>query len=349
MAHHQFTDSERSEISILKRKGYSNRSIGEALDCSHTSIGREIERNSANGIYDPRKAKQKARLRRRYSKYQGMKVRERPKLVVYIKKKLKDGYTPEEISGRIREVDNYIPYISSKGIYKWLYSVHGQKYCHLLPKQRLKPERRRGVKVKREMIPNRIGIEKRPVEADLRLEFGHLETDTMVSGRKTGSTSALTLLHDRKARFTRLKKIPNLKPSTNANALTKMGRKIYCLTITHDNGIENKNHEDVAESLNVKTFFCNPYSSWEKGSVENTIGRIRRFIPKGANVANYSDEDIAKIEHWLNHTPRKCLNYRTPYEIMKKNLLFVSPNPSGAFEGLMQGETLLTVLYLTPR
>ena len=100
-------------------------------------------------------------------------------------------------------------------------------------------------------------------------------------------------------------------------------------TITHDNGIENKNHEDVAVALSVKTFFCDPYSSWQKGSVENTIGRIRRFIPKGADISLYSNKEIAAIEHWLNHTPRKCLGYKTPYEVMlENNLLLSSISPS---------------------
>ena len=333
MAHHHFTDAERSEISILKRKGYSLRSIGEALGCSHTSISREIRRNSVNGSYHPCKAKMKARIRRRYSKYQGMKVRERPKLQQYIIDGLERRLTPEEISGRLKNVDTYLPFISAKGIYKWLYSVHGQQYCSLLLKQRSKPKRRLDKRAKRQMIPNRTGIEKRPLGAKKRSRFGHFEADTMVSGKKTGSKTALSIVHDRKTRFTRLKKIPSLQPSVHAEALGMMCRDLYRKTITFDNGIENKDHESVATALSVQTFFCNPYSSWQKGSVENTIGRIRRFIPKGADITLYSDEDIAAIEHWLNHTPRKCLRYKTPYEIMKKNLLFVSPNLSGAFEG----------------
>lgn len=325
MTYHHFTEAERSEIFILLKKGYSHHDIADALDRSQPSISREIKRNSVQGRYLPRSAKGKSRVRRRYSKYQGMKVRERPQLKQYIIDKLECHQTPEEISGRLEKMDTHLPSISAKGIYKWLYSVHGQTYCHLLPKQRLKPKKRRGKKAKREMIPNRTGIEKRQQEANERSAYGHLETDTMVSGKKTGSRAALTLLHDRKSRFTRLKKIPNMKPSTNAAALVEMGKTLRCHTITHDNGIENKNHETVAAALSIQTFFCNPYSSWEKGSVENTIGRIRRFIPKGANINDYSDEDIATIEHWLNHTPRKCLGFKTPYEIMTENLLFVSP------------------------
>lgn len=328
MAHHHFTSAERIEISILTKKGYSNRAIALELGCSHTSIGRELKRNAMKKGYDARSAKLKARVRRKQSKYQGMRIQDRPELRAYIIKYLEKHWTPEEIAGRLKKIDTHLPYVSAKGIYKWLYSAWGQKYCSLLPKQRYRPKRRKEKKVKREMIPNRTGIEERPEEANSRSEYGHLETDTAVSGKKTGSTAALTLLHDRKARFTRLKKIPNLKPATNAGALTTIGKTMTCLTITHDNGIENKNHEDVAEALSIKTFFCNPYSSWEKGSVENTIGRIRRFIPKGADISTYSDEDIAAIEYWLNHTPRKCLGFKTPYEVMcENNLLLSSTHP----------------------
>lgn len=324
MAHHHFTSTERHEISILKKKRYSNRSIAKELGVSHTSIGRELKRNSMKKGYDARSAKLKARVRRKQSKYQGMRIQDRPELKTYVIKYLKKHWTPEEIAGRLKEIDTHLPYVSAKGIYKWLYSAWGQRYCHLLPKQRYRPKKRREKKTKREMIPNRIGIEKRPNEANSRSEYGHYETDTALSGKKTGAKAALTLLHERKARFTRLKKISNLKPATNATALIKMGTTVFRKTITHDNGIENKNHEDVAEALSVQTFFCNPYSSWEKGSVENTIGRIRRFIPKGADISTYSDEDIAAIEHWLNHTPRKCLGYKTPHEVMLENKLLLS-------------------------
>jgi IS30 family transposase len=156
----------------------------------------------------------------------------------------------------------------------------------------------------------------------------------MVSGRKTGSTAALSVLEERKARYTCLRKIPNMKPENNTKAVVSMGQRFRKRTsITYDNGIENRRHEEIAFVLRVKNFFCNSYHSWEKGSVENTIGRIRRFIPKGADINQYSDSYIAAVEHWLNHTPRKCLEFQTPYEIMAKNLLFISPHPSGAFEG----------------
>lgn len=83
----------------------------------------------------------------------------------------------------------------------------------------------------------------------------------------------------------------------------------------------------------IKTCFCGPYHSWEKDEIENTNGRINRFIPKGADLNKYSATEIQKVEDWLNRTPRKCLNYQTPYEIMQKNLHFISAHTNGAFEG----------------
>lgn len=334
MAHHHFTSAERLEISILLKKEYSHHDIARELGCSQPSISREIKRNSVRQIYDPRKAKVKARIRRTHSKYQGMKVRERPDLQKFIIRKMKAGWTPDEIAGRLKTKKN-LSYISAKGIYKWLYSVHGQRYCPLLCSKQLKPRKHRP-KTERSMIPNRTGIEKRPAEANNRTEYGHAETDTAVSGKRHDSKHSLAVLHERKARYVRLQKIPNMKPTSMTRALKKMANDLQLCTLTYDNGIENRDHETVAAALNIQTYFCNPYHSWEKGGVENTIGRIRRYIPKGSNLADYSDNDIAKIEYWLNHTPRKCLNWKTPHEIMVENHLFLSstcPNPTDAFEG----------------
>jgi IS30 family transposase len=335
MAHHHFTSAQRLELEILLKRGYSNRAIAHSFGCAHTSIGREKNRNSVKKKYNGKSAKQKARVRRTHSKFQGMKVRARPELKKFIVRKMKSGWTPDEIAGRLKTKRKDLPYISAKGIYKWLYTVHGQKYCPLLCSKQLKPRKHRP-KVERSMIPNRVGIEKRPEEANNRTAYGHYETDTAVSGKRHDSKHSLAVLHERKARFVRLKKIPNMKPVSMTRALKKMAKDLRRHTITYDNGIENRDHGTVAAVLKVKTYFCNPYHSWEKGGVENTIGRIRRYIPKGSNLADYTDADIAKIEHWLNHTPRKCLNWSTPYEIMIENRLFLSspsPNPTGAFEG----------------
>lgn len=323
-----YTKAERLELSILLKKGYSKREIGVALGRSHSSIVREVQKNSTNGIYDPKKAQLKYKAKRRFSKHQGMKINGCTALENYVKAGLKSGQTPEQIAGRLKEVDKHLPYVSRQGIYKWLYSAYGQAYCQYLPSKQYRKKRRGGKKTKREMLPNRVSIHERPRAANERLEFGHFEADTVVSGKKYGSVS-LNVVVERKSRFVKLKKLSNLKPATTNRAIQrsmKVFSKISSLTL--DNGIENKWHE----KLNLLTFFCDSYASWQKGTVENVNLRIRRFIPKGANLAEYSDKQIQNIEDWLNHTPRKCLNYKTPYEIMSQENLLIH-HPGGALQG----------------
>lgn len=175
------------------------------------------------------------------------------------------------------------------------------------------------------MIPNRVGIQYRSIAANERMEYGHYEGDTVVSGKKYSSVS-LVVLVDRKSRYVRIKKLMNLKPETNRLMVEKMINDLSRKTLTLDNGIENKNHEKLARNLGIDIYFCDPYASWQKGAVENVNGIIRRFIPKGANIADYTEKQIQAIEDYLNHTPKKCLNYKTPYEIMVENNLFLNPN-----------------------
>lgn len=333
MSYHHFTDSERSELEILLSKGYSQRSIAMVIGKSQSSISREIKANSVFSLYNARKAKHKSYVKRHCSKYQGMKIQGNKILHLFIISKLLHYWTPEMIAGYLQHEQVLLPSISTKAIYKWIYSAYGQRYCSLLCKKRYHPKRRKGKKASKEMIPNRISIERRPDTANLRSEIGHFETDTMVSGRKTGSKTALTILHDRKSRKTKIKKIINMSPYTNRKALTGMLKELYCLTITHDNGIENKQHEYMSKELRIDTYFCDPYSSWQKGSVENTIGRIRRFIPKGADVSLYSDEYIQMIEDWLNNTPRKCLDFKTPNDVYLNNLYSIYISSSDALQG----------------
>lgn len=333
MAH--ITDAERSEIAILLAENYSNLMIGVVLGRDKSTISRERKLNGTKRRYDPKQAKVKARQRRRQSKYQGMKINKYPALKTYIVDALRQHKTPEQISGRLKEIDHHLPYVSKKAIYEWLYTVHGQAYCRLLPSQRYQPKRRRkGKKPKRTMVPNRRDIALRPKKVATRSRYGDFETDTVVSGRKTRSKVALTVLQERKSRFVKLKKIPSLRPSVNRKAIVRMG-KIFSVmhTLTFDNGIETKEHEQVAEALNLTTYFCSPHASWEKGGIENMNGRIRRFIPKGADIDAYTDVEIQKIEDTLNNTPRKCLKFRTPYEIMTERNLLISPRPTGAIEG----------------
>lgn len=209
-------------------------------------------------------------------------------------------------------------YASKTSIYEWLYSIYGQKYCKYLKSKRYDP-RKRKKKSKKSLIPNRIGIEKRSKKIDNRKEFGHCEADAIVSGKRTGSKESLIVSQERKSRFVQIRKVNSLKPDLFNSAILEMNKLVEMKSLTLDNGIENQYHE----KLNIQTFFCDPYSSWQKGGVEHANGMIRRFIPKGCDISKYSDDYIGEIEDALNNKPRRCLNYKTPLEVMRENGLLL--------------------------
>src|SRR3989338_5922792 len=133
MSYQHFKQSDRDEISILLKKGYSHRQIAEAIRKNHSSVSREIKANSVRGAYDPRKAELKARRKRQLSKYQGMKISNQHDMEVQIALGLMAGWTPEEISGRAAYLKGGQAVISAKSIYKFCYSVRGQYLCRYLP------------------------------------------------------------------------------------------------------------------------------------------------------------------------------------------------------------------------
>ena len=309
--------AERLEIAILLKKGYSYGDIAGALNRDKGTISREIEKNSTNEIYDPEKADHKARVKRLYSKYQGMKVVSNKELRNYIEEKIAKDWSPEEISGRIKEVNRHIKYISPKGIYKFIYSVYGrilEKYLAYSGKKKGKP------RIKVTKLEGRIFIDQRPKIVDKRKRFGDWEGDFIVSG-KSGK-GVLLVLHERKARYTLIKRITCLNMKACYQYILEMTGGIVINTLTLDNDIIFRKHKELSRILGVPVYFCHPYHSWEKGGVENTNKLIRRYIPKGSDISKYSDEFIQIIEDKLNNRPRKCLKYKTPLEVMKLNNQF---------------------------
>ncbi len=162
MSYQHFKQSDRDEISILLKKGYSHREIADAIRKNHSSVSREIKENSTKGVYDPPKAQAKARLKRRMSKYQGMKIADHHDLEIKVAVGLMANWSPEEVAGRIVYLNNGQVVISAKSIYKFCYSSRGQYLCEYLPHQRYRPKKRIGVKLVKILIPNRISIDLRP-------------------------------------------------------------------------------------------------------------------------------------------------------------------------------------------
>lgn len=311
----------RDRLQALWDSGHKQKEMAKVLGVDKSTISREIKRNRRKkrcrgkiiaGPYEATVADHKAYLRRKYSKYQGKKINEHGALKDYITQKLKLGWSPDEISGKMKK-ERQPFYASKTAIYEWLRSNRGQYWCCYLYSKRYRKRKQKKNKTKKTLIPHRIGIELRPEGAIRRTRFGHYESDTMVSAKKTASKAALSVLYERKSKYMNARKIKNLRPATNNAAIQKMKQDVRTIkSITFDNGIENTKHE----SLDVPTYFCDPYSSWQKGGVENSIKMIRRYIPKGSDVAEFSDEYVMMVIDLLNNKPRKSLGYQTPYEVM---------------------------------
>ena len=305
--------AERDRIQSLLDQGVDEAEIGRIIGRHKATVGREIMRNKrfrgdipVDNIqqYQATSADHKAYVRRLYASYQGKKIQENNALREFVIRGLKKHWNPDEIAGAMRQ--DKLPFYASKTtIYEWLYSEWGQPYCRYLDSRQSKPKPRKP-KVKKHMIPDRVSITERPQAAADRTEYGHHEGDTVVSGKRTGSTAALVVDVERKARFISARKLANLKPRTFNRDMRSIQKKLMAVkSRTYDNGIENREHG----KLGVDSYFCDPYSSWQKGGVENANRMIRHYLPKGMDLATVSPQKLAIIVAILNNKPRKILGW----------------------------------------
>ncbi len=308
-------------------QGLSLREIGKRLKRDHTSLSDELKRNIKYGRcyfgnkYLPCKAQ--ALADKRALKQRQKAPLKNPEVFLYVRKKLRSGLSPEQIAGRLL-IDHPYQYIDDETIYRYIYSKGGRcyklwQYLKMARKKRMKKE---GRHIRRDgKIPGSISIDLRPKEVDLRNTLGHWETDNVI-GKQTDRT-ALSVTVERLSRVTIITKLKNrsaaVKTAAIVNRLGKLPTQTR-LTITADNGKENSYHKQLTAALGTDVFFCHAYHSWEKGTVENTNGRIRRYIPKGVSIDLITDKKIRAIERKLNMTPRKCLGYLTPDETMIRAL-----------------------------
>ncbi|MEK7591759.1 MAG: IS30 family transposase [Patescibacteria group bacterium] len=327
-SYRHLAQADRDRLQALRDTATKQAEIAKILKVDPSTISREIARNrrkyrkrkkikNKKARYEAGVANHKAYVRRKYAKYQGKKINENQELKEYIIKKLKKYWNPDEIAGKLKR-DGKLLYASKTAIYEWLRTSFGDRYCRYLYSGRHYRRRHRGKAQKKQMIPHRIGIEARPLGATNRTRYGHYEGDTMVSGRKTGSKTALAVIYERKAKYLDARKIVSLAPKQFAASVNEMMMEKQARTVSLDNGIENRDHE----TLLVPAYFCHPYHSWEKGGVENGIKMIRRFLPKGIDLALRSSDDVKYIIDVLNDKPRKSLGYATPREIMIEKNLF---------------------------
>lgn len=307
---------EREYISILLAKGGSLRSIGKELGRNHSSISRELNINAPpihKGYYLAHKAHDRSVVRNRES-------HQRPRLKDettrdFVCEKIVEGWSPELIAGRIRE---YHPEhkIGYEAIYQYIYAEGRDLIPCLARKHKQRKNRGYTRKHAQSHIPERVPLSERPEIVNSRQRFGDWEADTVVS---RASKSALLVLSERKSRAIMITKLFRKTAAKVRLAAVRRLKEMpddLRLTLTYDNGPENVEHQAINRELGTQSFFCAPYHSWEKGTVENSIGLIRRYFPKKTNFAEVSYYEVGSVERRLNNRPRKCLNYATPSEVL---------------------------------
>jgi IS30 family transposase len=297
MAHTQIRNPERHWIECLLNQGYSLRAVARALHRSPSSIHDELRRNRVRSTYDAAKANQKARVRRRNAKHQCLRGND-PRVRRFITAKLHERWSPEKIAGYLTQRCAYP--ITAKAIYKFV-SVWCLESCLWRSWHTCKTPRQNWVR-----DPLKKSIETRP-DADA----GTWEADFIVSKR---STASLLVAVNRATRYAVVQQLPNRSYAQVSQAFKLLHETCHPRTLTVDNDLAFRGWRELERVVGCPLFFTHPYRSWEKPLVEQTNQLIRRFIPKGTNLRTVSQRTLNRLDRFLNHTPKQCLHFFTPYE-----------------------------------
>jgi len=313
---------ERCTIARLQQAGQSIRQIASALDRSPSSVSRELKRNSGTDVgYRPGYAEEQTRARR----WTGSRLERDTTLRDLVLDRLARGWSPEQIAGRLKRQRAAVT-ISHESIYRFIYAqirrTNDGAWRNYLPRRKY----RRGWHGRRkrsadDLIKGRVSIALRPRAVDDRRTFGHWEGDLMafaIPGQN------ILVAHERKSRLILGARQPGKASQPVAEQLCawfqQLDRRLR-RSITFDNGTEFAQHLLLTDQLAIRTFFCDPHSPWQKGAVENAIGRLRRNLPTNTNLDTINHE---LLEAWIaayNNTPRKCLQFRSPAEVFFDKLL----------------------------
>jgi IS30 family transposase len=314
---------DRCEIAQRRAAGQSIRQIAAALDREPSSISRELKRNAGTSVgYKPSYANAQAKARR----WRGSKLLRDPDLQAAVLQYLRRGWSPQQVAGRLAREQGRVV-ISYETIYRFIAAqiARTKDYAWRLYLPRGKSKR--GFRGRKggspvEHIKNRIPIALRPAAAADRADPGHWEADLMLF-RTHGQV--LLALHERSSRALAILRQPNKQATPVATAIEALLASLPSnlrQTITFDNGTEFARHDTLQQNLGIQTFFCDPHAPWQKGGVENAIGRLRRVLPRKTHLATLTPAQIRNLARLYNHTPRKCLDFQTPAEVFLKLLHF---------------------------
>jgi len=312
MRYKQLNLEKRYQISALIKAGLSQKEIAFEIGVHSSTISRELRRNNdkVRG-YNAELAQIKSSKVKMQKKKRSSLTKPIEK---YIRTKLKQDWSPEQISGRMK-IDIGISVVHET-IYRYIYANKkngGKLYTYLRHKNKKYHHRSNDYKARGTII-ERVMIDKRPKVVDKKNRIGDLEIDTVVGKDHKGF---LVTVVDRKSKFVLIKNVPTKEASVVTKALIEMLQPIKAITktITSDNGKEFAYHKQISAALDTDFYFANPYHSWERGLNEHTNGLIRQYLPKKSEFLKVSKDEIIIIQNRLNHRPRKILNYKTPYEV----------------------------------
>jgi len=327
----RLTLKERIQIETLLKEKKSKSYIAKTLNRARSTITREVNKwvQSDKDKYSAELANWNAKddyLNKRNTD----KISIHKKLRIYVFKGLLSQWTPEQIAGKIKlEYPNDpIMSISHESIYRYIYTQPqarlNKKLINLLVRKKTRrrpPKKRRGTGSK---ITNQVSIDNRPKHIDLRKEIGHWEGDLMIGKNQK---SAIGTIVERKSRYTIIVKLKARNSKEVAKMFSKIINKLNPIlkkSMTYDNGVEMARHEEITNKTGMKIYFAHPYSSWERGTNENTNGLIRRYLPKGTDFNLINKKQLMIIQEKLNNRPRKIIGFKTPKEIIDSELKFVA-------------------------
>ena len=308
--YNQLTSEQRYQISALKKMGHDQTEIAKELEVHKSTISRELSKNMGERGYRARQAHEKARERR--AKATPTK-RISAETWEEVEEKLRQDWSPEQVSGWLEKRQEIR--ISHEWIYQHILAdqqANGDLYTHL--RQYGKRRKRYGKHDRRGKLPDRVSIEERPQIVEQRERLGDWEIDTLVG---KGHRGALVSLVERKSRYTLLlpvaQRLANLVADATISLLLPLAGFVH--TITGDNGKEFAEHVRIAETLQANFYFAHPYSAWERGTNENTNGLVRQYFPKTTDFSRIAFSETKTAVDRLNHRPRKCLDFRSPFEV----------------------------------
>ncbi|HTF92919.1 MAG TPA: IS30 family transposase [Verrucomicrobiae bacterium] len=316
----QFSLEERCTLARLSQAGQKIRQIAAIMDRAPSTITRELVRDSGTQVgYQPVYAEQQAKSRR----WRGSRLLRDADLQAVVLNRLGQGWSPAQVAGRLKK-ENKRQVISYESIYRFIDSqirrTKDYSWRHYLPRGKSKRGwrgRKGGSPV--DHIEGRVFIERRPAYIDKRRQPGHWEGDLMLFA-KYGQ--AVLVTHERHSRLLLVTRQPSKAAEPVATKLTDLFRalpKTLRRTITFDNGTEFAYHHRL-HKLSMRTFFCDTHSPWQKGGIENAIGRMRRNLPRKTDLATLDLEELDHRVATYNNTPRKCLGFKTPAAVFCEHL-----------------------------